>query len=443
VTGERFRVLGLAGARAGWFREVSRWSTAAAVPVEFIKCVALEELLARLRSGRAFSALLVDAGVAGLDRDLVDQAREVGAAVVIVDDGHTRRDWLALGADAVLPPTFDRAVLLSTLLQAAQPVQRPDASAAVEPLAVPGWRGRLVAVTGPAGGGSSTVAMAAAQGLASRGGLSGASPSGGDDVLLADCALHADQALLHDAGDIVPGLQEVVEAHRSGLPEAGELRGLTFVSEARGYHLLLGLRRHRDWTALRPRAVQASIDGLLRAFDVVVADVDADLEGDDEVGSIDVEDRNLLARSVIARAELVMVVAVPTIAGLRRLATTVDDLLRFGVGPDRLQPILTRAPRRARSRAELTAAVAELTSGLGHGADELASPAFLPERANLEHLHRVGSPLPRSLVDPVAGAVIARLNARPLVAEALDAFAPVAVRPGSLGAWADEEEVAG
>ena len=446
MTGERFRVLGLAGARAGWFREVSRWSTAAAVPVEFVKCVALEELLARLGSGRAFSALLVDAGVAGLDRDLVDQAREVGAAVVVVDDGHTRRDWVALGADAVLPPAFDRAVLLSTLLQTAQPVRRPDASAAVEPLAVPGWRGHLVAVTGPAGGGSSTVAMATAQGLASRGGISGGSPGsdhGGGDVLLADCALHADQALLHDAGDIVPGLQEVVEAHRGGLPEAGELRGLTFISESRGYHLLLGLRRHRDWTALRPRAVQASIDGLLRAFDVVVADVDADLEGDDEVGSVDVEDRNLLARSVIARAELVVVVAVPTLAGLRRLATTTDDLLRFGVGPDRLQPVLTRAPRRARARAELTAAVAELTSGLGRGAEELASPAFLPERGNLEHLHRVGSPLPRSLVDPVARAVIARLNVRPLVPAAVDAFAPVAVRPGSLGAWADEEEVAG
>jgi len=442
MTGERFRVLGLAQARAGWFREVSRWSTSASVPVDFVKCVALDELTARLTSGRVFSALLIDAAVAGLDRDLVDRAREVGAAVVVVDDGHTRRDWAGLGTDAVLPSSFDRGELLATLVQHAQPVLRPDTEAAtVEPLAVTGWRGRLVAVTGPGGAGSSTVAMAAAQGVASAG-LSPNDP-GGRDVVLVDAALHADLALLHDAGDIVPGLQELVEAHRTGLPDTDEVRGLTFISEARGYHLLLGLRRHRDWAVLRPRAVQASIDSLLRTFDVVVADVDSDLEGDDDVGSVDIEDRNLLARAIIARADLVVVVALPTIAGLRRLAITLDDLARFGVGADRVQPMLTRASRWSRVRAELTAAVAELTRSTTEGGQALASPIFVPDRSHLDQLHRVGSPLPRSVVDPVARAVIARLGRQPVVSSGLDAFSPVPVRPGSLGAWAADEEVAG
>ena len=51
-----------------------------------------------------------------------------------------------------------------------------------------------------------------------------------------------------------------------------------------GYHLLLGLRRHRDWTAVRPHAFAAGLDGLRRAFRVVVADVDADLEGERTTG---------------------------------------------------------------------------------------------------------------------------------------------------------------
>ena len=34
-------------------------------------------------------------------------------------------------------------------------------------------------------------------------------------VVLADCAARP-QALLHDVGDVVPGLLELVEAHRAG-----------------------------------------------------------------------------------------------------------------------------------------------------------------------------------------------------------------------------------
>jgi hypothetical protein len=447
VTGERFRVLGLAQARAGWFREVSRWSTSAAIPVDFIKCVSLDELTARLQGGRVFSAVLIDAGVSGLDRDLVDRAREAGAASLVVDDGHTRRNWAGLGIGAVLPASFDRALLLTTLLETSRPIRGAEATAGrVEPLVTAGWRGRLVAVTGPAGGGSSTVAMAAAQGLGRSGpacGAVGDADEVGRQVLLADLALHADLALLHDAGDIVPGLQELVEAHGGGLPSTDEVRSLTFFSQERGYHLLLGLRRHRDWTVLRPRAVQAGLDGLLRTFETVVADVDSDVEGDEEVGSVDVEERNLLARSTLSRADLVLVTAAATIGGLRRLVLTLDELVRFGIGPDRLQPVLSRAPRRPRARAELTAAVAELGRAVASDLGALASPLFVAERAGLDQLHRSGSQLPRSLVEPVTAAVSARLAGRPVLPAGIQAFEPTPVVPGSLGAWSDDEEVAG
>ncbi|MGZ4730486.1 MAG: hypothetical protein ACXWB2_22445, partial [Acidimicrobiales bacterium] len=265
MTTDRYRLLGLAQPRAAWFRDVSRWATSAALPIEFVKCVAVDELQARLQSGRAFSAVLVDGGLAGLDRDLIDAAREAGAAVLVVGDGHARRDWAALGVDVVLPDRLDRSLLLAALVESAQPLRGPEIAPGSTPAPAPsGWRGRLVAVTGPAGGGSSTIAMALTQGLAAPAGQAGM-------VLLADLALHADQALLHDAGDVVPGVQELADAHRNGTPTVDDVRRLTFQVEGSGYHLLLGLRRHRDWTALRPRAVEAGLDSLQRAFRQVVA----------------------------------------------------------------------------------------------------------------------------------------------------------------------------
>src|SRR5687767_5856859 len=115
MRGERFVALGLAHARSGWFSELARWSTSAVIPIEFVKCVTLEEVRARLASGRAFSALLVDGGLSGVDRDLIDAAREGGCAVIVIEDDRVRRDWLALGASAVLPPELSRAGLLDVL----------------------------------------------------------------------------------------------------------------------------------------------------------------------------------------------------------------------------------------------------------------------------------------------------------------------------------------
>ena len=379
-----------------------------------------------------FSAVVVEAGLAALDRDLVDATRETGAAVIVIDDGRVRTDWRALGVDAVLPDALDRNVLLATLVDCASPLSRPS-TAATEPDAgpEPGWRGRLVAVTGAPGAGRSTVAMALAEGLARVG------PPG--SVALADFALHADQALLHDVGDVVPGVQELVESHRRGRPSTDAIRALTFAPAGRDHLVLLGLRRHRDWTVLRPRSVQAAVDGLMRSFATVVTDVDADFEGDDEVGSLDVEDRNVLARTACRRADLVIVTAAPTVVGLRRLAVVLDDLRRLGVGPDRVLPLLNRAPRRPRARAELTAAVAELAAAAHPDLARLTSPVFLPDRRTLDDVVRAGGPLPRSLTQPLARSVAALLEQAPIVPAGLDGLEPVPVAPGSLGSWAEQE----
>ncbi|MFP4636342.1 MAG: hypothetical protein ACLFRD_10800, partial [Nitriliruptoraceae bacterium] len=301
---ERYVLLGLAHPRAAWFRSVGQWATGAMLPAEFVRCVSLEELRVRLRSGRPFSAVVVDGTLPGVDRDVIAEAVEVGVSAVVVDDGH--RDWRQLGAAAVLPSSFDRDQLVEVLAATSRPVGAATVETTVSghlPTVEPA---PLIAVTGTGGTGASTVAIALAQGLATREPMRPTvattprrSDPGRNRVLLADLCRTADQAMLHDSRVLVPGIQEVVEAHRTGEPAPTSLQEQTFEVPLRGYRLLLGLRRARHWVALRPRALASALDGLQRAFDVVVADVEPDVEGEVETGSVDVEDRNLLARTAL------------------------------------------------------------------------------------------------------------------------------------------------
>jgi hypothetical protein len=442
---DRYVVLGLARVRAPWFGAVAQWATSAALPLDFVKVVSLEEARARLRSGRPFSALLVDAGLAALDRDLVELAWHQGCAVVAVDDGRSARAWRDLGVHAVLPDEFAREQLLDALRAVSRPVARGDElSVPTQPAVEPAsglWRGRLVAVTGAGGVGRSTLAMALATGLA-------ADPRDRNLTLLADLALHGHQALLHDAGDIVPGLLELVEAHRGAALPPDQVRALCFSQPARGYDLLLGLRRHRDWTALRPRAFDAALDGLRHAYRLVVADVDADVEGEAQCGSSDVEDRNVLARHALADADLVLVVGLPGVAGAHAQLRVVRDLLELGVAGGRVVPVLNRAPRNPRLRAEATGALARLLAVTDPGAALAAGPVFVPERRRVGDLLRDNAPPPRPLVRPLTGAVRDLLERDrpervPVAVGVAPTAEPVPVVPGSLGSWTEDGTGAG
>jgi MinD-like ATPase involved in chromosome partitioning or flagellar assembly len=437
---DRYVVLGLARVRSPWFGDVARWATSAALPLDFVKVVSAEEARARLRSGRPFSALLVDAGLTALDRDLVELAWQHGCVVVAVDDGRAARSWNDLGVQAVLPAAFTRDQLLDALRAVARPLDRGDElSVPTEPSGEPGaaaWRGGLVAVTGAGGTGRSTLAMTLATGLA-------ADPRDRGLVLLADLALDGHQALLHDAGDVVPGLLELIEAHRATVLAPERVRDLCFAVPDRGYDVLLGLRRHRDWTAVRPRALDAALAGLRGAYRLVVADVDADVEGEEQCGSIDVEDRNAVARHTLAQADLVLVVGQAGVAGVHAQLRVTRDLLELGVDPGRLVPVVNRAPRNPRQRAEVGSAFARLLAATHHGVALAASPVFLPERRRLVELVRDNAPPPAPLVKPLTGAVRALLDRarRGRAGEAVPPAAPepVPVIPGSLGSWSDDE----
>ena len=413
---ERYVLLGLASARAEWFRAVAAWANAASLPADFVKCVSIEEVRARLASGRPLSAVLVDGRLPTVDRDLADRVRTAGAALIVVDDGRGRRDWHAVGVARVLPDGFDRRTLLEALAACAPPVTRAESLPGDPVVAPPSDLGSVVAVCGPGGTGASTASIALAQGL------------GG---VLADFALHAEQAALHDARDVMPGVQELVEAFRTAQPSNDDVRALTFTIEERGYDLLLGLRRARAWSTVRPRAFEAALDGLRAAYPFVVCDIDAVVEGEDEGGSADVEDRNVMARTVLRVADAVVAVACPGMKGLHSLLRVLADLRGFGVPAERLVPVVNRAPRSRRARAEVASAFGSLL-----GPTALAAPLFLPER-NVDDALRDGVRLPAAVVTPLVGAVHA-LGGRVVLPRE-----PERVAPGSTAAWSFDEEAAG
>ncbi|MEM9522092.1 MAG: hypothetical protein AAGA37_22480 [Actinomycetota bacterium] len=428
---DRWVVLGLAHPRAGWFSELARWSTAAAIPVDFVKCVSPDEVRARLTGGRAYSALLIGGDVAGLDRDLVDTTRTTGAAVIVIDPP-ANRAWGDLGVDGLLPGSFQRSDLMAVLNEHAPPINRVTPlldDDQTEPAFA--FRGHLLAVTGSGGVGTSTVAMATGQALASD-------ASNAAMVVLADLARNGELAMLHDAREVVPGVQELVEAHRSGRLGSDDVRSMVFDAPGRGYHLLLGLRRPRDWTAIRPRSFEAALEGLRRSYRYVVADVDNDLEGESETGSIDVEDRNLIARSTIAQADLVFVVGTASTKGVHALSRDLRAIRNYGVPTDRLVPVINRAPRNPRRRAEVGMALDALLNRTD-GPDNLSAPIYLPERRDLDDAIRDAVRLPNALTQPMhrlTTSLVDTLGARTITHDP----EPVAITPGSLGAWTDNDE---
>jgi hypothetical protein len=96
--------------------------------------------------------------------------------------------------------------------------------------------------------------------------------------------------------------------------------------------------------------------------------------------------------------------------------------------------VVNRAPRQPRARAEVSRALAELV-GRDHA---LAGPVFVPDRRRLDEVLRDGARLPDQLGAVLAGAVHAVLDRTDPAPAAVEPE-PVAVVPGELGSWSDEE----
>jgi hypothetical protein len=153
-----------------------------------------------------------------------------------------------------------------------------------------------------------------------------------------------------------------------------------------------------------------------------------------------------MARTVATRAEVVVVTGHAGPQGLHRLARVLTDLRELGVDEARMLPVVNRAPRSPRARAEIARALADLVAPRPDPArpSTIASPLFVADLRRLDTAIRDGLGVPGTLATRVTAAVDA-LSDR-LVHEALRAarsVEPVPVRPGSLGSWATSQEAAG
>lgn len=419
----RYAVVAVARSPQGWFAEVARWATNARVPIDLLKCLSADEVEAILGSGRRVSALLVDAGLASVDRDFVGRARDAGTPTLVIDDGRSHRDWESLGAAEVLPAGLDPDQLMEAVTRHCRPVTRPDrqiARAVFDDSA--GQRTPLIGVTGCGGTGSSTISAAVAQLF---GDLTPARADGSPGVVLVDAAPRGDHAMFHDIGDVIPGLPELVDALRLDELDPTELDPFLFDVTQRSYRLLLGPRRPREWVTLRPRTVAATLDLLRRHHGVVVVDHDRELDGEAETGSVDVEELHGVARTVIARADLVLAVGSTGMKGVHGLVRLLDDLDEAGVPVDRVLPVVNRAPRGPSGRAAITATLTRLT-----GDQPSAPPVFVPELRQLEDHHRAVRRLPPALLRPLHRRLVRMLDA---LAPRSDAKGPIRIRPGELG----------
>ncbi|MEI7887433.1 MAG: hypothetical protein WCJ04_08580 [Actinomycetes bacterium] len=430
---DRFVVLGLARSRCQWFSDLASWSSHAVAPIDYIKCLTCDEAQALIGSGRRLSAVLVDTAVPGLDREFIALVASIGAATIIVADAASTRDWESLGCSAILSSTFTPRELVETLTRHAHPVDRSTRRASRADL-IPAYNtpmAPLIGVAGSGGTGASTLAISLAQEL----GRHSSAPS----VALADGARRSDMSMYHDVGDVLPGLPELVEAHRVDQLDPAEVRRLLFPIHNRFYHLLLGQRRSRDAAAMRPHSILAAVESLRRSFDFVVIDHDPELDGETETGSIDIEQRNTLSRSTAELADLIVLVGRSGAKGIHDLIRLIDRYADHGVPRERIIPVMNQASRSPAYRIATTRVISELCSSTGTGDSGFVAPLYLPNLRRMEELHRSASPLPEAFGRPLAN--LTRKLLLELGPRQTEPAEPVRVRPGELGLGSSPERL--
>ena len=131
-------------------------------------------------------------------------------------------------------------------------------------------------------------------------------------------------------------------------------------------------------------------------------------------------------------------------AGVHSQLRVIRDLVELGVDGGRIVPVVNRAPRSPRARAEVGSALVALLAASTPDVTLASSPVFVPERRRLADAVRDDVAPPAPVVKPLVGAVRGLLErarhgrAAPPPAEA--EHVPVPVAPGSLGSWSAADD---
>lgn len=285
------------------------------------RCADLAETLAVTAAGIG-DVVLIDMTVRGLGRDVLS-AMIRDAAVVGMRPGDAP-ETTALGLRHMVSADAPVAEILAAL-EAAVRGEQEDTEAWVQDAqsVEVGARGRLVAVWGPGGApGRSTVAV----------NLAAEAAAAGRETVLVDADTYGpSQSQMLGVLDETPGLVAAARAHDRDTLDEETLKSLLPMLQPQ-LRLLSGIGVPGRWAELRRSTLDGVWEALARRGDLVIADVAAMLEEDEELSyDTAAPQRNAAAISALEAADAVIAVVAADPVGITRLLRDHTRLEELGV----------------------------------------------------------------------------------------------------------------
>ena len=325
-----------------------------------------------------FEVLVIDDTTSFLNRRLIDELHRQGCKALGVYDGgefpEGRERLIELGIDAVIDAASSADEFVHKIAGMRPTIPSSPPERAAERLD----RGSLVVVGGPFGGtGSTEVAIGIADALSSIG----------------------ERTVLVDGDDVAPSV-----AQRLNLALTPNLR--TIVDQSRrsdgigvddslGFGVICGIPNSRDWQELRLNDVTGAVTDVCKTADWVVFDVSSGVE------RLPGEGRFRLARHLIARADVVIGVGLPTPVGVSRLLDWIAEAKALNQSA-RLLVILNKAPGGSFVRSEVAREIIRVF--------EPSSLQFLPSDRRVQRASWSGRVVPggafRRGVEQLAGGLV-------------------------------------